>query len=61
MNLELDRLIIELVQGITLLLIAPGVVGLLNYLRARLQNRQRSTLNLWQPYRVLWSRIPDPF
>jgi formate hydrogenlyase subunit 4 len=60
MNLELDRLIIELVQGITLLLIAPGVVGLLNYLRARLQNRQRSTLNLWQPYRVLWSRIRQP-
>jgi formate hydrogenlyase subunit 4 len=42
---------LDLVQGILALLLAPGVVGLVRWLKARLQSRRGAPP--WQPYREL--------
>jgi formate hydrogenlyase subunit 4 len=42
---------VDLVQGVLALAVAPGVVGLVRWLKARLQNRRGAPA--WQPYRDL--------
>jgi formate hydrogenlyase subunit 4 len=42
---------LELVQALLALLLAPGLIGLIRWMKARLQNRRGAPL--WQPYREL--------
>ncbi len=42
---------LELVQALLALLLAPGLIGLVRWMKARLQNRRGAPL--WQPYREL--------
>ena len=44
---------IQFLQGILLLVLAPGLLGLLRYLRTSMQGRRRPITNLLQPYRDL--------
>ncbi len=47
-------------QGIALILIAPGIAGLLAYLKSWLQQRQRPFRNVWQSYRDLLKLARKP-
>ena len=52
--------IIGLIQGTLLILLAPGLVGLLRYFKARLQARPRRMTNIFQPYRDLHKLMGKP-
>ncbi len=41
-------------QGVFLIVIAPGIAGLLHYLKAGLQGRRRRLANIWQSYRDIF-------
>jgi formate hydrogenlyase subunit 4 len=43
--------VLEVVQALLALLLAPGLVGLVRWMKARLQNRRGAPI--WQPYREL--------
>ncbi|HUF92043.1 MAG TPA: NADH-quinone oxidoreductase subunit H, partial [Candidatus Limnocylindria bacterium] len=44
--------VVEVVQAALVLLLAPGLVGLVRAMKARLQNRRGAPV--WQPYWDLW-------
>ena len=47
-----DRILFNIIQALTVLLLSPLVKGLLDRLKERVQSRQGPTI--WQPYRDLW-------
>ncbi len=47
----LGAILVEVLQGLLALLLAPGIVGLVRFIKARLQGRRGAPP--WQPYREL--------
>lgn len=54
------RLSIGLIQGMLVILLAPGIAGLLRYFKAGLQQRRRRTRTILQPYRDLLKLMQKP-
>ena len=48
-----DEMWLTILQGIGLVVLAPGMMGLLHYFKAQLQRRRRRGTNVGQPYRDL--------
>lgn len=49
-----------LMQGLLLLALAPGLLGLLRWAKARAQGRRRGVTTALQPYRDLWRLMGQP-
>jgi formate hydrogenlyase subunit 4 len=58
--IDLSQTFWGLVQGICLLILAPGLLGLLQWAKAGLQGRRRSLRNTAQPYRDLGRLLDQP-